>query len=194
MPAGGGHSWSGPGPEGRSVPPLREDASPTAGKKRLPPSEAVLLLGSNQGRRVRRIRDAVDRLSREMELLAVSRMYASEPFGRSHQPWFLNLAVLAATGQSPWELLALAKRLELEAGRRGGSRWGPRTLDVDILLLGSAVIEQPGLVIPHASMAQRRFCLLPAAEVAPGAIVPTHGRTVTQMLDSCDDPLEVIVL
>lgn len=156
--------------------------------------EAVLLLGSNQGRRVRRIRDAVERLSRETELLAVSRMYASEPFGRSHQPWFLNLAVRAATGLSPWSLLALAKRLEWEAGRRGGARWGPRTLDVDILLLGDAVIDLPGLVIPHAAMARRRFFLLPAAEVAPGAVVPTYGRTVTQLLDSCEDPLEVIGL
>ena len=122
--------------------------------------EAVLLLGSNQGRRVRRIRDAVDRLSRETELLAVSRMYASEPFGRSHQPWFLNLAVRAAVSQTPWELLGLGKRLEREAGRRGGARWGPRTLDVDILLLGDAVIDSADLVVPHASMAQRRFCLL----------------------------------
>lgn len=156
--------------------------------------EAVLLLGSNQGRRVRRVRDAVDRLSRETELLAVSRMYASEPFGRSHQPWFLNLAVRAATSLSPWELLLLAKRLEGEAGRRGGARWGPRALDVDILLLGNAVVDQPGLVIPHASMARRRFCLLPAAEAAPGAVVPTYGRTVKQLLDSCEDPLEVTML
>lgn len=156
--------------------------------------EAVLLLGSNQGRRVRRIRDAVDRLSRETELLAVSRMYASAPFGRSHQPWFLNLAVRAAAGHSPWGLLALAKRLEREAGRRGSARWAPRTLDVDILLLGDAVIDQPGLVIPHPSMARRRFCLLPAAEVAPDAVVPTNGRTVSQLLDACPDPLEVIML
>jgi 2-amino-4-hydroxy-6-hydroxymethyldihydropteridine diphosphokinase len=136
----------------------------------------------------------VERLSRETELLAVSRMYASEPFGRSHQPWFLNLAVRAVTGRSPWGLLDLAKRLEIEAGRRDGARWGPRALDVDILLLGDAVIDSAGLVVPHASMAQRRFCLLPAAEVAPGAIVPTYGRTVTQLLNSCEDPLEVIVL
>ena len=136
----------------------------------------------------------MDRLSRETELLAVSRMYASEPFGRSHQPWFLNLAVRAATGRSPWGLLELAKRLELEAGRRGGARWGPRALDVDILLLGDAVLDSAGLVVPHASMAQRRFCLLPAAEVAPGAVVPTYGRTVTQLLNACEDPLEVIVL
>jgi len=136
----------------------------------------------------------VDRLSRETDLLAVSRIYASEPFGRSGQPWFLNLAVRAATGRSPWGLLALAKRLELEASRRGGARWGPRSLDVDILLLGDAVIDLPGLMIPHAAMAQRRFCLLPAAEVAPGAVVPTYGRTVTQLLDACEDPLEVIML
>ena len=156
--------------------------------------EAVLLLGSNLGRRVRRIRDVVDRLSRETELLAVSRIYASEPFGRSHQPWFLNLAVRAATGHSPWGLLALAKRLEREAGRRGGARWGPRALDVDILLLGNAVVDLPGLVIPHASMARRRFCLMPAAEAAPDAVVPTYGRTLTQLLDACQDPLEVLVL
>ena len=121
-------------------------------------------------------------------------MYASEPFGRSHQPWFLNLAVRAATVHSAWGLLALAKRLELEAGRRGGARWGPRALDVDILLLGDDVIDLPGLVIPHAAIAQRRFFLLPAAEVAPGAVVPTYGRTVTQLLNSCEDPLEVIML
>jgi 2-amino-4-hydroxy-6-hydroxymethyldihydropteridine diphosphokinase len=157
-------------------------------------NEAVLLLGSYQGRRVRRIRDAVERLSRETELLAVSRMYASEPFGRSHQPWFLNMSVRVATPLSPWELLLLAKRLELEAGRRGGARWGPRTLDVDILLLGDAVVDLPGLAIPHASIALRRFCLLPAADVAPGAVVPTFGRTVTQLLESCEDPLEVVKL
>lgn len=161
---------------------------------RPPPREAVLLLGSNLGRRVRRIRDAVERISEDAEILAVSGMYASEPFGRSHQPWYLNLAVRAAVSQTPWELLGLAKRLEREAGRRGGARWGPRALDVDILLLGDAVIDLPGLVIPHASMAERRFCLLPSADVAPGAMVPTHGRTVKELLESCEDPLEVILL
>ena len=174
--------------ENLECPSVRQGASPHC------PREAVLLLGSNLGRRVRRIRDAVDRLSRETELLAVSRMYASEPFGRSYQPWFLNLAVRVATGRSPWDLLALAKRLEQEAGRCGGARWGPRSLDVDILLLGDSVIDVPGLVIPHASMAQRRFCLLPAADVAPAAVVPTYGRTVTQLLDACEDPLEVTAL
>lgn len=150
------------------------------------------MLGSNQGRRVRAIRDAVDRLRRETEVRAVSRMYASEPSGRAHQPWFLNLAVLLSTDGSPRDLLGLAKRLEREAGRRGGARWGPRPLDVDIILMGDAVVSEQGLSIPHESMAFRRFCLLPVSEIAGDTVVPPGDRTVAQMLASCEDPLEVI--
>ncbi|MBI5905234.1 MAG: 2-amino-4-hydroxy-6-hydroxymethyldihydropteridine diphosphokinase [Deltaproteobacteria bacterium] len=156
--------------------------------------DAVLLLGSNQGRRVRRIRDAVAALGRESEVRAVSRMYASEPSGRAHQPWFLNLAVRLSTDLSPRGLLALAKRLEEAAGRRGGARWGPRPLDVDIILMGDSVVSEPGLSIPHESMAVRRFCLLPVSDVAPDAIVPPGGRTVAQLLAACEDPLEVMAL
>jgi len=129
-----------------------------------------------------------------MKIRSVSRMYAGEPFGRAHQPWFLNLAVRAATGMSPWDLLLLAKRLEREAGRMGGARWGPRRLDVDIILLGNIVLSEPELTIPHASMAHRRFCLAAVADVAPEAVVPPGGRTVSQMLATCRDTLEVIAI
>jgi len=156
--------------------------------------DAVLLLGSNLGRRVRTLREAVQRLSRETDVVAVSRLYASEPHGRAHQPWFLNQAVRIGTRQPPEELLLLAKRLEREAGRRGGARWGPRPLDVDIILYGEAVVDSPELAVPHPAMAGRRFCLLPVAEVAPDAVVPPDGRTVSQLLASCEDPLEVIAL
>lgn len=159
-----------------------------------PPQTAVLLLGSNLGRRVRTLRDAVHRLSLENEVLAVSRLYDAAPHGRSHQPWFLNLAVRVATRLSPRELLFLAKRLEREAGRRGGARWGPRPLDVDIILYGDTVLSASDLVIPHPSMAVRRFCLLPVVEVAPDAVVPPGGETVSQLLASCKDALEVIAL
>ena len=157
-------------------------------------ADAVLLLGSNLGRRVRRLRDAVRALASETEVRAVSRMYASEPSGRVFQPWFLNLAVRVATPLSPWELLRLAKRLERDAGRRAGARWGPRPLDVDIILMGDAVISEAGLTVPHPSMALRRFCLAPAAEVAPEMVVPPGGRTVAQTLSACEDQLEVIAL
>jgi len=157
-------------------------------------ADAVLLLGSNLGRRVRALRDAVDRLSREAEIVAVSRLYAGEPHGRAHQPWFLNQAVRIEARHSPGDLLLLAKRLEWEAGRRGGARWGPRPLDVDIILYGDAVVSAPDLAIPHPAMAERKFCLLPVAEVAPDAVVPPGRRTVSQLLATCEDPLEVIAL
>ncbi len=133
-------------------------------------------------------------LGRETRVAAVSRLYATEPHGRSRQPWFLNLAVRVETRLSPRDLLLLAKRLEARAGRTAAGRWGPRRLDVDILLMGDRVVSEPDLVIPHASLSERRFCLVPAAEVAGGAVVPPEGRTVAQLLASCEDPLEVIAI
>ena len=121
-------------------------------------------------------------------------MYASEPSGRVFQPWFLNLAARVATPRSPWDLLRLAKRLERDAGRLAGARWGPRPLDVDLILMGDTEISESGLTVPHAAMAHRRFCLVPVAEVAPEMIVPPGGQTVAQMLSSCKDELEVIAL
>jgi len=156
--------------------------------------DAVLLLGSNLGRRVRNLREAVERLSAETEVVAVSRLYAGEPHGRVHQPWFLNQAVRIAARHSPEEMLLLAKRLERAAGRRGGGRWGPRPLDVDIVLYGEMVVSRPHLAIPHPAMASRRFCLLPVAEVAPDAVVPPGGRPVSKLLEMCNDTLEVIAL
>ena len=103
-------------------------------------------------------------------------------------------AVRIGTRLSSEELLLLAKRLEQEAGRRGGGRWGPRTLDVDIILYGGAVVSRPHLAIPHPAMAGRRFCLLPVAEVAPDAVVPPGGRTVSELLATCNDTLEVIAI
>jgi 2-amino-4-hydroxy-6-hydroxymethyldihydropteridine diphosphokinase len=146
------------------------------------------------GRRVRRIREALEGLSRETGVRAVSRLFSSEPYGRTRQPWFLNLAVRVETGLSPWDLLRLAKRLERDAGRLPGGRWGPRPLDVDIILMGAATFSEPGLVIPHDSLARRRSCLAPVAEVAADAIVPPGGRTVAQLLASCEDTLEVIAI
>jgi 2-amino-4-hydroxy-6-hydroxymethyldihydropteridine diphosphokinase len=154
----------------------------------------VLLLGSNLGRRVRRIREAVDRVGDVAEIRAVSRMYATEPYGRPFQPWFLNVAVRIAPQPDVRELLRFARRLEAFAGRRVGPRWGPRPLDVDIVLAGEAVVSEPDLTVPHASMAQRRFCLVPVADVAANAIVPPGGRTVAELLAACEDMLEVIAI
>lgn len=136
----------------------------------------------------------MDALARETSVRSVSRIYSSEPFGRRLQPWFLNAAVLIGTEMSAWELLMLAKRLESGAGRVAAGRWGPRPLDVDIILMGTRTVSEPGLVVPHPSMALRRFCLAPVAEVAPDAAVPPGGRTVAELLACCEDTLEVTAI
>lgn len=154
--------------------------------------DLFLLLGSNRGRRVRSLREGVERLSAALRVRSVSRMYASAPFGRIHQPWFLNLALRAETGLSPEELLRLVKRVEREGGRTAGARHGPRELDVDILLMGDRVVRGPSLEIPHPGIPGRRFCLVPLCEIAPGARVPPEGRTVRELLADCRDSGEVM--
>lgn len=126
-----------------------------------------------------------------MEILRVSRVYESEPWGKPGQRWFLNVAVLGRCGLSPGGLLAFVKEVEKAAGRKPRGTWGPRELDVDILLMGETVVRKPDLVIPHPRMAERRFCLLPAAEIASAAAVPPGEKTVSDLLKACGDPLEV---
>lgn len=156
--------------------------------------EVILLLGSNLGRRVRHLRGGIERLSRKVEVRRVSRIHAGEPSGRPHQPWYLNLAVLGKTSLSPEELLAFCKEVERAEGRKAGPRWGPRALDVDILLMGERVVRKPHLSIPHPMLGERRFFLLPSAEIAPETQVPPGRDTVREMLFRCRDEHEVVPL
>lgn len=156
--------------------------------------EVILLLGSNLGRRVRHLRGGIERLSREIDIRKVSRIHSGEPAGRPHQPWYLNLAVLGKTVLSPEELLVFCKEVERAEGRRAGPRWGPRELDVDILLMGLRVVRKPDLSIPHPMLVKRRFCLMPMAEIAPEAPVPPGGDTVRELLSRCGDENEVVPL
>ena len=155
------------------------------------PEDVLLLLGSNTGRRVKRLRDAVSALAGGVEIGKVSRIYAGEPSGRTGQPWYLNVAVRGKTTLSPRALLRFVKKIEAEAGRKAGPRWGPRELDIDIILMGNRVVREPHLAIPHPMMAARRFCLAPAAEIAPEVFVPPGRKTVEDLLGECRDPLEV---
>src|SRR5512134_1638891 len=114
--------------------------------------DAILLLGSNKGRRVQRLRSGLCELARKFDISRVSRIYAGEPWGRGNQPWFLNAAVAGRTALSPTELLEFAKEIEAKAGRKPGPGWGPRELDVDIILMGNMVVREPHLVVPHAAL------------------------------------------
>ncbi len=113
------------------------------------------------------------------------------PWGKADQPWFLNQAARGTCLLPPGELLQFVKEVEAAAGRKPRGKWGPRELDVDIVLMGEKIIREPHLVIPHPGMQFRRFCLAPVSEIAPGAVVPPGGETVRDLLDACGDPLEV---
>lgn len=155
------------------------------------PEDVVLLMGSNTGRRVRRLREGIEALAAGVKVGRVSRIYSGEPSGRPGQPWYLNVAVRGETGFTPEALLRFVKGIEGNAGRKAGPRWGPRELDIDIILMGSRVVLEPHLAIPHAGIFSRRFCLAPVEEIAPDVRVPPGGKTVRELLRECPDRLEV---
>lgn len=142
---------------------------------------ACVGLGGNVGEVARTLAaalDALDRLPRT-RLLRASRFYRTPAWGRRDQPDFLNGAAVLETGLAAQDLLDALLAIEREFGRaRGdgeGERWGPRTLDLDLLLYGDAVIDLPGLRVPHPHLHERAFALLPLAEIAPAAVIPGHG-------------------
>lgn len=129
-----------------------------------PEARAFLGLGSNLGDRAAHLRRAVDAL---VDLVAVSPLYETEPVGGPPQPPYWNLVVELRTRRSPRQLLEVCKELESAAGRERSVRWGPRTLDVDVLLVGALRVCEPDLVVPHPRLFERRFVLVPLADLAP---------------------------
>ena len=122
------------------------------------------------------------RAAPRVSLLRASRVWESDPIGPT-QPRYLNAALeLEAIGPAR-PLLALLQEIERAAGRRrDGPRWGPRTLDLDLLLFGDEVIREPDLVVPHPELVARRFVLAPLAELCPDRVVPGTGHSVAQLL------------
>ena len=142
-------------------------------------------LGSNLGDRMDNLNRAV-RLIDEIEGASVRRVspvYETAPVGGPPQGAYLNAAVEVAAAIEPRELLRLCKEIESRLGRTPSGPWGPRTIDIDILLAGEAVFAEPGLTVPHPRMAERGFVLYPLADIAPGAIHPVLGVTVAELRD-----------
>jgi 2-amino-4-hydroxy-6-hydroxymethyldihydropteridine diphosphokinase len=148
---------------GTNGPPEAFGAPEPAGRR------VLLSLGSNLGDRVRYLRDAVATL-RAIGPVAVSPVYETDPVGGPEQDRFLNLVAELRTDRTPHELLGVCHRLETAAGRVRQERWGPRTLDVDILWIEGETVDEPDLVVPHPRMWQRRFVVAPLQDLAPDLV------------------------
>lgn len=148
-----------------------------------------LSLGSNMGDRERYIENAVDALRHDPAIknVRVSDMIETEPYGYTDQPLFLNAAAELQTVWSPMQLLEVCQRIEQEGNRERTIHWGPRTIDVDILLFGTEIIQTERLTIPHREMHKRRFVLEPLARLAPWTEHPVLGRRVLELLDGLEE-------
>ncbi|WP_120799759.1 2-amino-4-hydroxy-6-hydroxymethyldihydropteridine diphosphokinase [Thiocapsa rosea] len=146
-------------------------------------------LGSNLQEPERQVRAALGELAAlpESRLQAASRLYRTAPVGPPGQPDYINAAARLETRLPPRALLAELHRIELAHGRRrDGTRWGPRILDLDILIYGDARIDEPGLTIPHPEMARRAFVLVPLADVAPPDLAVPGVGILAEMLERCE--------
>jgi 2-amino-4-hydroxy-6-hydroxymethyldihydropteridine diphosphokinase len=146
-------------------------------------AESVYLsLGSNLGDRYANLRAAIERLGEAGAIRSVSGFYETEPVELRDQPWFLNCVVVLETRDTPRALLKKVLAIERKMGRLRMKDKGPRSIDIDILLFGDRVVEEPGLKIPHPAMHQRRFVLEPLAEIAPEALHPLLRKTARELL------------
>lgn len=141
----------------------------------------ALGLGSNLGDRLAHLRGGLAGLRRHMGLTVVSSVFETEPVGLTEQPRFLNAVALFETDAPPPQVLAWAQQAEQAERRERTVRWGPRTLDVDVLMFGNLTLDSPDLVVPHPRLVERAFVLAPLAEVAPAWVHPVLGVSVREL-------------
>ena len=155
-------------------------------------------LGSNLGDRQKHFRQALTLLARDegAPVEECSSFYETEPFGLPDQPRFLNAVISLKTSRAPLDFLEAIKKIERSCGRtrEGMIRWGPREIDLDILLWEDMIIHSEYLHVPHPGMHERRFVLVPLNEIAPGWIHPELGLTVSDLLASCADTSRPVVV
>ena len=147
---------------------------------------AYIGLGGNLGDVAQNMRDAIHLLSKsdEIDFVSVSSVYKTPPWGITDQDWFLNACVGVSTTLNPKQLLETCQSIEKELKRERHIRWGPRTIDLDILVFGNLEIKEDGLEIPHPRTCERAFVLKPLADIAPEIIL--DGKQVSQWLEEID--------
>jgi len=156
---------------------------------------AYLLTGANLGNRQKSLRHAHELLGQQCgQIIAASRYYETAAWGKTDQPNFLNQALAINTKYSANELIGHVLDIEKQMGRTRVEKYGPRLIDIDILLFNQEIHQLPALTIPHPQLHNRRFALVPLAGIAPDFIHPVFQKTIRQLLTECPDPLEVHAL
>jgi 2-amino-4-hydroxy-6-hydroxymethyldihydropteridine diphosphokinase len=145
-----------------------------------------LSLGSNLGDRKSLLESVQSALPPDILVRQASSLYETEPWGYLDQPDFLNQVLLVETHLSAMDLLSYTKALEKEIGREPNFRFGPRLVDIDIILYGDQIIQEPGLEIPHPRFQERAFVLVPLAEISPELKIPGTDRAVMDLLEDVD--------
>jgi 2-amino-4-hydroxy-6-hydroxymethyldihydropteridine diphosphokinase len=150
---------------------------------------AFIGIGANLGDPAAQCRDAVARIAATpgVRVLRCSSLYRSEPVGPADQGWFVNAVAEVRTDLAPEPFFEALKAIERQMGRTSGPRWGPRVIDLDILLYGQEVVDREGLTIPHPEMHRRRFVLAPLCELASYAVHPAFGVSARGLLDRLTD-------
>ena len=145
--------------------------------------DCIIALGSNLGDKTGNIDQAIELLGQGGDIRVVrrSRNFATDPWGKLDQDWFVNACIAVATKLSPRELLVRCKDIERRMGRVATEKWGPRVIDLDLLIYRDNVLREPDLVLPHPHMAERAFVLAPLMDIAPDIIV--QGKSVRELFD-----------
>ncbi len=146
-----------------------------------------LSLGSNLGDRAANLLAAIAQIAAADPLGRISSLYETQPVDVQDQPWFLNCVAAIETRKTPRELLKFLLSIEAAMGRLRQRNKGPRKIDVDVLLFGDRVVQEPGLIIPHPSMQHRRFVLEPLVEIAPEVCHPVFRKTARELLAALDE-------
>jgi 2-amino-4-hydroxy-6-hydroxymethyldihydropteridine diphosphokinase len=145
----------------------------------------VISVGSNLEDPEGQVDRALDRLEQEFDLIAASSIYRTSPVGITDQPEFRNAVAIIEDARPPQEVLSILHLIEAEAGRRRDVRWGPRTLDLDLIVAGETVSDDPACLLPHPRAHERAFVLMPWVEIEPDAVIPGRG-SVAALLEGAE--------
>jgi 2-amino-4-hydroxy-6-hydroxymethyldihydropteridine diphosphokinase len=157
---------------------------------------AYIGIGSNIGSPIVNCQRSIALLDNHagIKVIAHSSFYETEPIGPTDQSWFVNAVAEISTDMDPIPLLDALLNIEIAMGRIRNEKWGPRKIDLDILLYGKSVIKNDRLAIPHPEMIKRRFVLAPLNELAPDLIHPTENKTIQQLLSELPKDKKIIQL